>query len=93
MVGYQVMYWRNADDSRIHTEQVESAAETGRVSVTLIMLMPYTSYRIEVAAANANGTGPVTMVGSVYTHEDCKSIYRISLIVVELSNWIQFLKY
>eukprot|EP00800_Vazella_pourtalesii_P019759 TRINITY_DN684_c0_g1_i2.p1 TRINITY_DN684_c0_g1~~TRINITY_DN684_c0_g1_i2.p1 ORF type:complete len:1118 (-),score=311.70 TRINITY_DN684_c0_g1_i2:160-3231(-) len=70
LVGYQVMYWRNADDSRIHTEQVESAAETGRVSVTLIMLMPYTSYRIEVAAANANGTGPVTMVGSVYTHED-----------------------
>ena len=72
LVGYQVMYWRNAVDSRIHTEQVESTAETGRVSVTLIMLMPYTSYRIEVTAANSNGTGPVRFIGSVYTHEDCK---------------------
>ena len=77
LVGYQVMYWRNADDSRIHTEQVESAGETGSVSVTLIMLMPYTSYRLEVAAANANGTGPVRVIGSVYTQEDCKLIIDI----------------
>ena len=77
LVGYQVMYWRNADDSRIHTAQVESAGETGSVSVTLIMLMPYTSYTLEVAAANANGTGPVRVIGSFYTQEDCKLIIDI----------------
>ncbi|KAI6661336.1 Phosphatidylinositol phosphatase PTPRQ-like [Oopsacas minuta] len=70
LAGYQIMYWRNADDSRIHTKLVQSAAETGRVSVLIRSLMPYTSYRIEVAATTVIGTGQVSMIPSVYTHED-----------------------
>ena len=72
LLGYHVMYWRNAEDSRIHTEVVPSLAETGRVSVELFRLQPYTSYSIQVAAANSDGTGQSSDIPSVLTHEDCK---------------------
>ena len=76
------MYWRNAEDSRIHTVLVPSLAEMGRVSVELYRLQPYTSYRIQVSAANADGTGDITDIPSMYTHEDCELMQYITYGII-----------
>ena len=72
LIGYVVMYWRNAEDSRIHSVVAPSLAEVGRVSIKLKYLQPYTSYRIQVSAVNADGTGESNTIPSLYTNEDGK---------------------
>ena len=75
LIGYEVMYWRNTEDSRMHSIVAPSLAEVGRVSINLMGLLPYTSYMILVSAVNADGTGESNSIPSLYTNEDCEYFY------------------
>ena len=70
IVGYTVCYSISGSNNTI----LRSASD--KLAVTLVDLIPFANYSIEVAAVNVNGTGPFSTPVYMRTDDDSKWMYR-----------------
>ena len=68
ITGYTVRY--SISGSNITLRNYSDTA------ATLVDLIPFTNYSIEVAAVNDNGTGPFSTPVYMRTHRESKWVYR-----------------